>query len=186
MKKLFTSKPFIVSALAFLSIAIIAICIFVSREKQPEFVPEPPQQTQSVSDWSESGGTANPSVPATSPSQGSEQEAYPKVAEENDENVVIDFTPPQSSAVAEQPEPPEIPEGKTEVEDPGPSHPVNPDPAVTAPEPKPEQPNGPTPGSTNDKGQVYDPVFGWVTPSTVQQEVIDGDGDPNKMVGSMD
>lgn len=43
MKKLFTSKPFIVSALAFLSIAIVAICIFVSREKQPEFVPEPPQ-----------------------------------------------------------------------------------------------------------------------------------------------
>lgn len=186
MKKLFTSKPFIVSALAFLSIAIIAICIFVSREKQPEFVPEPPQQTQSVSDWSESGGTANPSVPATSPSQRSEQEAYPKVAEEDDENVVIDFTPPQSSAAAEPAEPPEIPEGKTEVKDPGPSHPVNPDPSVKAPEPEPEQPSGPTPGSTNDKGQVYDPVFGWVTPSTVQQEVIDGDGDPNKMVGSMD
>lgn len=45
---------------------------------------------------------------------------------------------------------------------------------------------GSAPGSTNDKGQVYDPVFGWVTPSTVQQEVIGGDGDPNKMVGSMD
>ncbi|MCC8026612.1 MAG: hypothetical protein LIP16_15100 [Clostridium sp.] len=186
MKKLLTSKPFLVSALAFASIAIVAVCIFISGDKQPEFVPESPQQTQSVSDWSESSGAAKPSVPANTPAGDPKQEAYPKVAEENDGNVVIDFTPPQSSAAAEQPEPPEIPEGKTEVKDPGPSHPVNPDPSVKAPEPEPEQPSGPTPGSTNDKGQVYDPVFGWITPSTVQQEVIDGDGDPNKMVGSMD
>lgn len=183
MKKLLTSKPFLVSALAFTSIAIVAVCIFISGDKQPEFVPEPPQQTQSVSDWSESGGAAKPSVPAHT-AEDPEQEAYPKVAEEKDGNVVIDFTPPQSFAAAKQPEPPEIPDGKTEVKDPGPSHPVNPDPSIKAPEP--EQSNGPTPGSTNDKGQVYDPVFGWITPSTVQQEVIDGDGDPNKMVGSMD
>lgn len=186
MKKLLTSKPFLVSALAFISVAIVAVCIFVSRDKQPEFVPEPPRQTQSVSGWSESGGTEKPSASATMPDKTPEQEAYPKVAEENDENVVIDFTPPQSSAAAEPPEPPEIPEGKKEVEDPGPSHPVNPDPAVTAPEPKPEQPNGPTPGSTNDKGQVYDPAFGWVTLSPTEQIHTDNDGDPNKMVGSMD
>lgn len=186
MKKLLTSKPFLVSALAFAIIVIVAVCIFIGGDKQPEFVPEQPQQPQSASDWSESGGAAKPSAPAHAPAEALEQEAYPKVAEENGENVVIDFTPPQSSAAEEQPEPPEIPEGKTEVKDPGPSHPVNPDPSVKAPEPEPEQPSGPAPGSTNDKGQVYDPVFGWVTPSTVQQEVIDGDGDPNKMVGSMD
>lgn len=185
MKKLLTSKPFLVSALVFASIAIVAVCIFISGDKQPEFVPEPPRQTPSVSNWSESDGAAKPSAPAHTVEEP-KQEAYPKVAEENGENVVIDFTPPQSSAAAEQPEPPEIPEGKTEVKDPGPSHPVNPDPSVKAPEPEPEQPSGPAPGSTNDKGQVYDPVFGWVTPSTVQQEIIDGDGDPNKMVGSMD
>ena len=186
MKKMFTSKPFIISVLAFLSIAIIAVCIFVSREKQPEFVPEQPHQTQSVDDWSESDGAANPSDPDTAPSEGSEQDAYPKVAEEDDENVVIDFTPPQSSTAAETPEPPEIPEGKTEVKDPGPSHPVNPDPSVKAPEPEPQQPSGPTPGSTNDKGQVYDPAFGWVTLSPVEQIPTDNDGDINKQVGIMD
>lgn len=185
MKKLLTSKPFLVSALAFASIAIVAVCIFISGDKQPEFVPEPPPQTQSVSDWSESGGAAKPSVPAHT-AEDPEREAYPKVAEENGENVVIDFTPPQSSAAAEQPEPPEIPEGKTEVKDPGPSHPVNPDPSVKAPEPEPEQPSGPTPGSTNDKGQVYDPAFGWVTLSPVEQIDTDNDGDINKQVGIMD
>lgn len=184
MKKLLTSKPFLVSALIFSSIAIVAVCIFISGDKQPEFVPELPQQTQSVSDWSESGGNAKPSAHA--PAEAPEQEAYPKVAEENGENVVIDFTPPQSSAAAKSAKPPEIPEGKTEVEDPGPSHPVQKDPEVIPPEQNPPQPNTPEPGSKNNSGQVYDPVFGWVTPSTVQQEVIDGDGDPNKMVGSMD
>ena len=140
MKKLLTSKPFIVSALAFASIAIVAVCIFINSDKPTEFVPEQPQQTQSVSDWSESGGAAKPSGSASTPDEGAEQEAYPKVAEEDGENVVIDFTPPESSA---KEEPPEIPEGKTEVKDPGPSHPVNPDPAVKAPEPEPEKPSGP-------------------------------------------
>lgn len=186
MKKLLTSKPFIISALALTSIAIVAVCIFISRDKTPDFVPETQQETPSVSDWSESGGTTKPSVPATTPVEGSEKEVYPKVTEDDGENVVIDFTAPQPTDETESAEPPEIPEGKTEIEDPGPSHPVNEDKTVTAPEPEPEKPSGPTPGSANDKGQVYDPVFGWVTPSTVQQEVIDGDGDPNKMVGSMD
>lgn len=189
MKKLLTSKPFLVSALAFASIAIVAVCIFISSDKQPEFVPEPPQQTQSVSNWSESGGAAKPSVPANTPAGEPEQEAYPKVAEDNGENVVIDFTPPQSSAAAEAPEPPappEIPEGKTEIKDPGPAHPVNPAPDVKAPEPEPEQQNGPAPGSTNDKGQVYDPAFGWVTLSPVEQIPTDNDGDINKQVGIMD
>ena len=186
MKKLLTSKPFIVSALAFASIAIVAVCIFISSDKPPEFVPEQPQQTQSVSDWSESGGAVKPSGSANTPAEGSEQEAYPKVAEENNENVVIDFTPPESSAKEEPPEPPEIPEGKTEVKDPGPAHPVNPDPAVKSPEPELEKPSGPTPGNTNDKGQVYDPAFGWVTLSPVEQIPTDNDGDINKQVGIMD
>ena len=34
-------------------------------------------------------------------------------------------------------------------------------------------------------GQVYDPVFGWVTPSGVQQDNIDSDGDINKQIGTM-
>lgn len=186
MKKLLTSKPFLASALTLASIAIVAVCIFVSGDKPPEFVPEQPQQTQTVSDWSESGGTEKPPASTTTPASDSEQEVYPKVTQDDGENVVIDFTPPKSSAEAEQAEPPEMPEGKTEVQEPEPSHPVNPDPAVKAPEPEPEQSSGPAPGSTNDQGQVYDPAFGWVTLSPVEQIPTDNDGDINKQVASMD
>ena len=33
--------------------------------------------------------------------------------------------------------------------------------------------------------QVYDPAFGWITPSDTIQDTIDSDGDLNKMVGDM-
>ena len=50
----------------------------------------------------------------------------PKVTSETEDEVVIDFTD------TEKPEttPPPAPEGKTEREDPGEDHPVNPDPEV--------------------------------------------------------
>lgn len=109
-------------------------------------------------------------------------EAYPKVVEETEDEVVVDFTAPKSPDEAE---PPEIPEGKTEIADPEPDHTPNIDPSVTAPEPEAPASSGPAPGSTNNNGEFYDPVFGWVKPGTVQQQEIDNEGDPNKMVGNM-
>ena len=110
---------------------------------------------------------------------------YPKVTSESEGEVEIDFTD------TEKPEetPPPVPEGKTEIEDPGEEHEVNPDPAVpeiTAP-PAEESTssNEPAPGSSNGSGAVYDPVFGWVVPGDVQQSTGDSDGDLNKQVGNM-
>lgn len=188
MKKFFTSKPFLVTALIVLCVAVVAVCLFLNRDRGTEFVPEPPQQSEFVSSWDENSGNTEGITPAASetskPTQ--EQEVYPKIVEEGSDNTVIEFTPPQSSEA----EAPEVPAGKTEIEKPQQkpevSHPVTPDPSVKAPEPKPQEPSGPAPGSTNSKGQVYDPVFGWVDLSPVEQVPTDNDGDPNKMVGSMD
>ena len=46
-------------------------------------------------------------------------------------------------------------------------------------------PSGGTGSDDSHPGQVYDPVFGWVTPSGVQQDNIDSDGDINKQIGTM-
>ena len=82
-----------------------------------------------------------------------------------------------------------LPEGKTEIKDPGQEHTVNPDPSVpevTAPPAEQAPPsNEPVPGSSNGNGAVYDPVFGWVVPGNVQQSTGDSDGDLNKQVGNM-
>ena len=98
---------------------------------------------------------------------------------------------PQRENNTEKPEetPPPVPEGKTEIEDPGEEHEVNPDPAVpevTAP-PAEESTSGnePAPGSSNGSGAVYDPVFGWIVPGNGQETIGDSDGDINKQVGNM-
>ena len=96
--------------------------------------------------------------------------------------MVVDFAPPKSP---EDAEPPEAPAGKTEIRMPLPDHTPNIDPDVQAPQPEAPPSTGPAPGSTNEKGQFYDPVFGWVKPGAVDQQEIDSDGDPNKMVGNM-
>ena len=159
MKKFFQSKGFIVSALAVLCVAILGICWFVSRDRTEEFRPNESPPSSTSSDWSDGGVQSG--------------------------EVEIDFTD------TEKPEetPPPVPEGKTEIEDPGEEHEVNPDPAVpevTAP-PAEESTssNEPAPGSSNGSGAVYDPVFGWVVPGDVQQSTGDSDGDLNKQVGNM-
>lgn len=186
MKKFLTSKPFLVTALIVLCVSVVAVCLFLNWDRGTEFIPEPPQQSESVSDWTENGDSVAGTKPSETNKPAQEQAVYPKVVEEDSDNTVIEFTPPQSSeAVA-----PEVPAGKTEIEKPQQkpevSHPVTPDTNVKPPEPKPQEPSGPAPGSVNDKGQVYDAAFGWVTPSQTVTIPSDNDGDPNKMVGSMD
>lgn len=182
-------KGFIVSALAVLCVAILGVCWFVSRDRSEEFRPDESPPSSTSSDWSDGGvqsgdGSGGADAYAPGQSSGSEEE-YPKVTSETDDEVVIDFTDTQKP----EDTPPAVPEGKTELEDPGEDHPVNPDPAVpevTAP-PAEESPSSsePAPGSSNGSGAVYDPVFGWVVPGNVQQSTGDSDGDLNKQVGNM-
>ena len=161
----------------------------MSRDRSEEFRPDESPPSSTSSDWSDGGvqsgdGSGGADAYAPGQSSGSEEE-YPKVTSETDDEVVIDFTDTQKP----EDTPPAVPEGKTELEDPGEDHPVNPDPAVpevTAP-PAEESPSSsePAPGSSNGSGAVYDPVFGWVVPGNVQQSTGDSDGDLNKQVGNM-
>ncbi|WP_313529214.1 DUF6550 family protein [Anaerotignum sp.] len=186
MKKFLTSKPFLVTILIALCVVIVAACLFLNQDHKTKFIPDPPKQNNFTNDWHESGSGDTNAKPPVHTNSTQEQEAYPKVIEEDGKDVIIDFTPPQSSET----EPPETPAGKTEIEKPQQkpkaSHPVNPDSSVKPSERTPSEPKGPTPGSTNSQGQVYDAVFGWVTPSKTETVPSDNDGDLNKMVGSMD
>ena len=129
MKKFFQSKGFIVTSLAVLCVAILGVCWFASRDRTEDFKPEESPPSSTTSDWSD-GGTqtdGESGAGAYAPGQSSSpEEEYPKVTSETEDEVVIDFTD------TEKPEttPPPAPEGKTEREDPGEDHPVNPDPEV--------------------------------------------------------
>ena len=188
MKKFFQSKGFIVSSLALLCITILGVCWFVSRDRTGDFRPDESPPSSVTGDWSD-GGTqtdGDNGADAYAPGQSTDaEEEYPKVTSQTEDEVVIDFTD------TEKPEdtPPPVPEGKTEIKDPGQEHAVNPDPSVpevTAPPAEQTPPsNDPVPGSSNGNGAVYDPVFGWVVPGDVQQSTGDSDGDLNKQVGNI-
>lgn len=183
LKKTITSKPFIAGTLAVLCVGILATCLLLQKNDQTEFTPEPTSSAAPVESWSEHESAAADKETGTSTGTDiAAKEEYPKVTESSEAQTVIDFTDPEPS----KPEAPPVPEGKTEVPEPETSHPVKKDPTVTPPKEDPPKSDTPAPGSTNDKGQVYDPAFGWVPLSPVEQIPTDNDGDPNKMVGSMD
>lgn len=195
MKKLITSKPFIAGTCAVACVAILAVCVMWGNDKH-EFIVEDPVPLAGIDSWTENpaqqdGSTEhvgyNPvwQLPNGQPWQPSDGQPanpsadYPKVAEENKDEVVIDFTDPIPSK-----EPaPEAPNNDAVS---GKDDHTAPKTPGSSEKPKDNQnPSNPVPGSMNDKGEIYDPVFGWVKPGNVVQTEIDSDGDPNKMVGSM-
>lgn len=182
MKKIFKSKKFLFSVLAAACIGILAVCFVVNRDRDNNFQPEDVAANNGAPELQESpapaANTATP-VPTHTPAPAATKEPmeeYPKVVDESESEVVIDFTPEGEDLKTESPEPPAA-EGDPE----DPSAP----PTYAPEETKPAQDNTPAPGSTNENGAVYDPVFGWVIPSQVEQTTSDSTGDPNKMVGDM-
>ncbi len=211
LKKFVTSKPFMAGSLAVLCVGILVVCLILQGNEKTEFVPDPASSITPVDSWSEktspaiSGTTieTRDNVAASTP----EKEEYPKVVESDDNETKVEFTDPSPEKL----EAPDTPEGKTELEDPGSSHPVQKDPTViptpskqqskqetmkevkkntkqeTKQETKKElKPPAPAPGSKNEKGQVYDPAFGWITIEEGVGIPTDNDGDPDKQIGSMD
>lgn len=189
MKNFFKSKGFLIAVFSIACIGILAVCWYVSRDKSEKFQPEDSGTVTESHDWQENpdseketvGNGANAYMPPAGSNTADDLEEYPKVEAESEDEVVIDFTP------TEKPEetPPDVPEGKAIIEDPGPEHPLNTDLDISAPEPETTSNKEPEAGSTNENGAVYDPVFGWVVPGQVNQSTMDSTGDPNKMVGNM-
>lgn len=187
MKKFLKSKGFLVTALSISCIAILAVCWFVGRDTKTAFLPDEPSPDAVQEEWTDTPDTAGSSwehADSGIPSQSSTEEKledYPKVAEESDQEVVVDFVPTETKE--ETPPPP--PEGKTVIADPGGDHPVNPAPETAPSSTDTGKDSTPPAGTTNENGAVYDPVFGWVVPGQVNQTTVDSSGDPNKMVGNM-
>lgn len=83
---------------------------------------------------------------------------------------------------------PEYPDPSAEAPQPSapPSDPETADPVPGEPSAPAAEPDGSAPGTDTDHaGQVYDPVFGWVTVGPTYQDTIDSTGDINKQVGTM-
>ncbi|SHO45234.1 DUF6550 family protein [Anaerocolumna xylanovorans] len=190
LKKTVTSKPFIAGTLAVLCVGILAVCLIPRGTEKTEFVPEPTPTITQAESWNEDTAakeaqeptvTVSP-VPTSKAVEKSDTKAdYPKTVESDENQTVVEFTDPSPV----QPEEPAVPEGKTKVKASS-SDTAHKDPTVTPSKQKASQSDTPVPGSKNEKGQVYDAAFGWITIEEGVGIPTDNDGDPDKQIGSMD
>lgn len=192
-KNIFKSKALPAAALSTACIGILAACFLFGREETPDFQPEEAMPSPTSQEWQETPSTATPvpnrnsgihtdSTAAREQSPTDIMEAYPKVTNETDQLVTIEFTPETEKL---QPEPPEAPTAEADASDPEQPPIYTPEELNPEPTAPPAQPDTPAAGASNGNGAVYDPVFGWVVPGEVNQTPMDSAGDPDKMVGNM-
>lgn len=189
--------PAILLGIACMAILIGAISL--NRKAEPEFIPEATEPT--VSDSWEEKRTQDSQVQAelqeTEPqspgASGSADDATQTVVTEEPQQVVTELTQPvkkeqvQADTIPDSPPADSEKNGRLPSCDRAESETAK-APAETQAETTQEQtsaPETPTQGGDSHEGQVYDPVFGWITPAPAQGQVIDNDGDVNKQIGTM-
>ncbi|MCL2253579.1 MAG: hypothetical protein FWC09_03970 [Lachnospiraceae bacterium] len=175
--------------LGLLTITVILIGVIFILSQPPKYV-----DTSTISDEIMEDITANDINSAEK-----ESEITPIAITEPDPIESADNTDEIAlTQEADKPEPPELPDTAPQEEN---SDSVTPedviaheeaDPALKDPTKKPDvttppvtgkAPEEPKGGSTNEKGEVYVPGFGWAVPSTSVGEVSTSDGDWNKIIG---
>lgn len=185
------------AALMLLCIGVLGGAILMNNRPKTDFVPAASEESSEGS-WSEpQTKPAQASIPKTPESQvpsfeaGSPEDEIQVVASEGDE-VLIDLTPPVTKPAAEAAPAetgpakrcPDKPVAATSALETVPETSPVPDSTVNQ-EPTPTE--APAPESTlaadDHAGQVYDPVFGWLTPGNPQADVLDNIGDVNKQIG---
>ncbi len=196
-KTIFKSRAFPAAALSAACIGILTACFLFGREEKTDFQPEETIPGPIVQEWQEPSFPITPAQPHAapvptgntgSPAAAQEQtpeditEAYPKMIDESDQLVTIDFTPEPEKL---QPEPPKSPVAEADATDPDQPPAYTPEELEPEPSASPAQRDTPAAGASNGNGAVYDPVFGWVVPGEANQIPMDSAGDPDKMVGNM-
>lgn len=179
-----------ICGLSALCIAVLAGAYFLTREPEREFIPASAELADVTDTWGENSGTDNilPDAAAKESSQiqGTASDNTQTVVSEDETGSTTSLSDSSTKKDALQEKPSEPPVTTDDLTDPG-RQPEYAPPVQQTPAPPQENPTGGS-GDAADgghPGQVYDPVFGWVTPSSVQQDSIDSDGDINKQIGTM-
>ena len=188
-----------ICGLSALCIAVLAGAYFLTREPEREFIPASAELADVTDTWGENSGTDNilPDAAAKESSQiqGTASDNTQTVVSEDENGTTTSLSDSSTKEDALQEKPTDSPVTTDDITDPDKQPEYDP-PVQQTPAPPQDNPTGGSgtgtpPGGTGSDdshpGQVYDPVFGWVTPSGVQQDNIDsdGDGDINKQIGSM-
>ena len=188
-----------ICGLSALCIAALAGAWLLTREPESDFTPAPTEQAGQTDRWEENLGTEAATLPSAAPEatrqEGTASDNTQTVVSEDGTGSTTSLSDSSTREEAQQEKPSEPPVTTDDVTDPDrqPEYdpPVQQAQAPTPPQDSPtdgsgtETPSGDSGTDGSHQGQVYDPVFGWVTPSSVQQDTIDSDGDISKQIGTM-
>ena len=190
-------RTFAICGLSALCVAVLAGAWFLTREPEREFIPASTESSGGTDTWEENPGT-DTSLPdaaakETTQIQGTASDNTQTVVSEDENGTTTSLSDSSTKEDALQEKPTDSPVTTDDITDPDKQPEYDP-PVQQTPAPPQDNPTGGSgtgtpPGGTGSDdshpGQVYDPVFGWVTPSGVQQDNIDSDGDINKQIGTM-
>lgn len=190
-------RTFTICGLSALCVAVLAGAWLLTREPEREFIPASTEASGGTDTWEENPGT-DTSLPdaaakETTQIQGTASDNTQTVVSEDENGTTTSLSDSSTKEDALQEKPTDSPVTTDDITDPDKQPEYDP-PVQQTPAPPQDNPTGGSgtgtpPGGTGSDdshpGQVYDPVFGWVTPSGVQQDNIDSDGDINKQIGTM-
>lgn len=187
-------KIAIISGLSALCIAVLTGAYFLTRETERDFTPASAESANVTDTWEENSNTDTP-LPSTTPEStqttGTPSDNTQAVVSEDETGTTSSLSDSSTKDEVGQEKPDTPPETNDDLTDPDnqpeyePSVPQPTKKPAPSPQPEPSAPAGEDSTDDSHPGQVYDPVFGWVTPSSVQQDNIDSDGDINKQIGTM-
>lgn len=201
--------------LILLILLILAVVLLLGCKKEDSFVPEASESISSSEwTETEKEKTPSLQVPAAQTEesesvemrQGDQSDDTRNVIAEDETETISSLSITKTKEDAQKEKPAEPPVTDADLTDPD-TVPTYPDEVPTAesqtpdtkqpgktqtPESSAATPNSTQPpasstnaGQEEHPGQVYDPAFGWITPSQSMPESIDSDGDINKQVGTM-
>lgn len=184
-----------ICGLSILCIVGLAVAFLLTRKPQTEFVPAAVETNTQTDTWEEKAAPeAESAAESSSPSyniEGTQTNNTQKIISEDETTTAssLSDTKTREESAKEMPsEKPVTTEDTTNPEKP-PEYDPN-IPQTQAPTAPPENnADTSTPPAADDEashtGQIYDPVFGWITTGPTYQETIDSTGDINKQVGTM-
>lgn len=184
-----------VGSLSTLCVAVLAGTYFLTREPKNTFTPVTAENGTTTNTWEDNADVESVSSPSAPQNDtqvtGTKTDNTQTVVSEDASGTVTELSGSTTKDEIEETvhlEKPETnddttnPEKQPEYDD---SVPTTPDP--TEP-PADDKPNNTPPAkapSDSHPGQVYDPVFGWITTGDTNQDNVDNDGDINKQIGTM-
>lgn len=185
------STTFIIAGLSAVCIAILIAAHFIANEPETDFIPASTEITTPTDTWAEneSENIVNPETTEENTSQvtGSEYDSTQEVISEDTDNTVTSLSDSTSKEDIEDSKPAEKPETTDNKTNPDKQPEYEADVPQTSEADNSDTSSSSSGGpSDSHPGQVYDPVFGWITTGDTNQSAVDSDGNISKQVGTME